>query len=194
MGFNTFVDDQKKVPGEATLSFYIFDTIVDKVHDFLPLKDVPVLTSEVFKPRGMTALFDATGKAIIGEGERLAQMEEANRPEKVVCVIITDGAENSSVEITLPKLKEMIEEQIHKYGWGFVFLGANINAEKYGEDMGIGAANAMTHAPTGKGVADSYKAVSSNIRAMRCCAEPADANAALAFTKEQRQEQHSNGV
>lgn len=196
-GFNSFLKDQKAVPGEATMSFYIFDDVIDQVHSFLPLGQVPDLTPETFKPRGMTALFDAVGRSIIKEGEALSKMPEDQRPEKVVCLIITDGDENSSREYVAQQIKDMITEQQNKYSWAFVFLGANINAATYAANMGIPVANSMTYAANSKGVSASYGAVSRGITRARCMADPGDADAlkkSLAFTDEDRTEQRTAGI
>ncbi|MFW9872522.1 MAG: hypothetical protein ACFFG0_05415, partial [Candidatus Thorarchaeota archaeon] len=124
-GFNTFLEEQKKVKGEATLTFIQFDTDYEIIHENKPLFDVPKLNESTFQPRGATALLDAVGKTIDSVGKRLSNMQENNRPEKVIVAILTDGEENSSKEYTLSKVREMITHQRDKYQWEFIFLAAN---------------------------------------------------------------------
>ena len=94
-GFDKFIEEQKKVQGEALLTLVQFDTEYEFVHKAKNIKDIPKLE---FMPRGMTALLDAMGRAITETGERLRNMKEEDRPGKVICLIITDGQENSSKE------------------------------------------------------------------------------------------------
>lgn len=132
-GLNALVRKQCEQPGTCLFTLVQFDTIYEFVHTAVPIQDVPKCTLE---PRGSTALLDAVGRAIVETGERLKKMDEAERPGLVVFVIITDGQENSSVEFSKAKVKEMIERQQNVYKWQFTFLGANQDA--FAEAGGIG--------------------------------------------------------
>jgi hypothetical protein len=145
-GFNSFVREQRnnKV-GEVRLSLYQFDDKYDVVYEGRPIQDVPDLTTETFIPRGMTALFDATGKTINALGERLSKMYEQDRPSLVIFVILTDGEENSSKEFRLERVKEIIKHQTERYNWKFVFLGADQDAFQ-ATQMGISANNTYNYA------------------------------------------------
>ena len=134
-GLNTFIEEQKKQPGETLFTLVQFDTEYEFVHKGKPIRDVGPCE---LVPRGMTALLDAVGRAIAETGERLAAMPEPDRPGLVVFVIVTDGQENSSKEYTKPQIKEMIERQQNDYKWQFTFLGANQDA--FAEAHGIGIA------------------------------------------------------
>jgi uncharacterized protein YegL len=134
-GINTFIADQAKAPGEAVLTLVQFDDKYEFVHTATPLKDVPPYA---LNPRGSTALLDAVGRAITETGERLAKMDEAQRPKLVAFVIVTDGHENASREFTLAKVREAITEQRDKYNWQFTFLGAD-DAAFQGGQMGLHA-------------------------------------------------------
>lgn len=138
-GFNTFVSDQKSnAVGEIKLSLIQFDDQYEVVYNGKQINEVPLLTEETFVPRGMTALFDAVGKSINTVGERLAKTPEMERPSLVVFVILTDGQENASKEFKLEQAKEMITHQKEKYGWQFVFLGADQDAFQAAQ-MGLSA-------------------------------------------------------
>ena len=138
-GVNEFIKSQAKLPGEATLSLIQFDTEYQFVHRGVPIDKVRPYK---LKPRGATALLDAVGRAINDAGARLARMNPDDRPGLVVFVIMTDGMENSSVEFTKSKIKDMIEHQESKYNWQFVFLGADQDVFAEAESIGIGACSA----------------------------------------------------
>lgn len=140
--FDNYVADQRKVPGEAKLSLVQFDTKIETVYATRPLAKVPPLE---LKPRGLTALYDAIGFTVVDFGEQFARMGEDARPGKVIVVILTDGEENSSQEWTAARLKPLIEEQTTKYGWTFLYLGANQDAVFEGGKIGINAQNSLTY-------------------------------------------------
>jgi uncharacterized protein YegL len=136
-GFNTFVEDQKKQEGDATLTLITFahqDTIVI---DNQNIKDIEPLTPKQYRPAGCTALHDAVGTAIDTVGILLAETPEAERPEKVIFVIMTDGQENASTTYTKAIVKEKTEHQIAIYNWEFLYLGANQDAMSEAQSIGI---------------------------------------------------------
>lgn len=136
-GFNSFIEQQKEVKGECSVSLILFDDKYDQVYSDLDIKEVPVLTDKEYFARGMTALLDAVGKTINSVGDRLRKTPEDLRPEQVIFIITTDGAENQSTEFRGEQIKEMIKEQTDKYGWEFMFLGANIDAFGVGNSLGM---------------------------------------------------------
>jgi hypothetical protein len=166
---NKFIEDQKAVPGEATLHLVDFDAPSGMVGQTWynlvysgPIKDAPVYK---LHPRGNTALLDATGQTIVAVGEALAAMSEAERPELVVFVVQTDGQENSSKDWLLDKLREKIKEQESKWNWQFVFLGMGPDTYQQGHLMGM--SNVTRSAGTAKGYAASYGNVSSSVADLR---------------------------
>lgn len=158
-GFNKFLKDQKEVLGEAKLTLALFDDEYEIIHNGINIQSVPELNSLTYVPRGWTALYDAVGKTINTVGERLAKLSEEERPSKVIFVILTDGHENSSKEFTGQKIKEMIKHQKEKYSWMFVFLGANLDANKTASGMGI--SNSIQFASNGISQNKAYHNVSS---------------------------------
>lgn len=166
-GFNSFLKDQQEGNGEATISLMQFDDKFEVNYKARDIRTAPELTSDTFQPRGMTALYDAVGKSVVETGERLAALKEADRPEKVIFVIITDGEENSSKEYQNARVREMIKHQTETYSWEFVFLGANISAEKVGGQMGVKLGNTMTFAANTDGVSAAFGSVSKGISSYR---------------------------
>lgn len=165
--FNSFLTEQKAVPGEAVFTLCTFNTDYKLVHDFVALTEVPDLDPKSYRPNGCTALLDAMGVTINSVGQKLAAMPENDRPSKVIFLIITDGEENSSQKFTLEQVQSMVEHQRSKYSWEFVFIGANIDAIATGSSLGISAANSLNYDSTAVGTRGVYKSASSNLRSYR---------------------------
>ena len=142
-GVNAFIEQQAKEPGDALLTLVQFDTEYEFLHKGVPISQVPKYK---LVPRGMTALLDAIGRAINETGERLAKMNEPDRPGLVVFVVMTDGQENSSKEFSKADIKAMIQRQQDTYKWHFTFLGANQDAFAEAGGMGIDAAGVANFA------------------------------------------------
>ena len=169
-GYNTYIEDQKKEPGEAYLTTVLFDDEYVLLHDHIDLKEVQPLTERDYRPGGCTALMDAIGKTINSVGQRLANTPEEERPAHVIFVITTDGYENASKEFDRKKIKAMIEHQQSKYSWTFLFLGAGINAYSEAKSIGIGGMCAMSVQASDVGTANLYKSVTNASNAVRSCA------------------------
>ena len=163
-GFNSFVEEQRKVPGEAVLTLAQFDDKFKICYKALPLAEVPKLTEETFVPRGSTALRDAAARLMISAGQHLSTMKEEDRPENVIFVIITDGKENSSKETPAHILKEMIDLQTNVYKWQFLFLGANMDAALVAQDMGM---SGLRYNATGAGIRSTMDTASSYVGSRR---------------------------
>lgn len=127
-GFNAMIEKQKKEPGKALVSTVLFDDLTEVLHDRVKLDEVRPITEKEYDVGGCTALLDAVGGAIhhIGNIHKYARSEDV--PEHTLFVITTDGMENASRRYLAQKVKEMIGRQKEKYGWEFLFLGANIDA------------------------------------------------------------------
>ena len=161
-GINHFLDEQKKLPGECLLTLVQFDTDYEVIHAAANIRDIPRFA---LVPRGMTALLDAVGKAINTTGETLAAIDEAARPGKVICVIVTDGHENSSHEFTKAQIREMIERQRRDYAWEFSFIGAD--AAAFDEAGAIGIAKQTTGQYNPAAPQQAYAAVSCSVARYR---------------------------
>ena len=166
-GFNTFLEEQKKGPGEAVLTLVLFDHEYLVVHDAVPVASVAPLDETTYVPRGNTALLDAIGRTIDDLGARLAAMPEEERPGGVIVAILTDGHENSSLEYTRRRVAEMIEHQRTVYNWSFVFLAADQDAIDTAEKLNIDPALAMRYASTAHGTRSVMRTMSSMTSQLR---------------------------
>lgn len=158
-GFNAMIEKQRKEPGEAVISTVLFDNETEVIHDRISLDKVPALTEKEYYVRGCTALLDAVGGAIHHIGNVHKYAREEDRPEKALFVITTDGMENASRRYTYDKVKAMIERQREKYGWEFLFLGANIDAAREAARFGIRADCAADYHADSIGTEAVYESV-----------------------------------
>lgn len=168
-GFNAMIEKQKKEEGQAFVSTVLFDNESEVLHDRVDIQKMTPMTQEQYFVRGCTALLDAVGRAIHHIGNVHKYVREEDRPEKTLFVITTDGMENASREYTYPRLKAMIERQKERYGWEFIFLGANIDAAKEAARFGIDADRAANYHADHEGTAVIYKAVSEAVCELRAC-------------------------
>lgn len=166
-GFNAMIDKQKKEEGEAFVSTILFCDESKVIHDRSRISEIRKLTQEEYYTCGCTALLDAVGDAIhhISNVHKYARKED--RPAKTVFVIITDGLENASRRYTYQKVRGMIERRKEKYGWEFLFLGANMDAVEIAARVGIAADRAVTYNCDDVGVGINYRTVSNAVSGMR---------------------------
>lgn len=166
-GFNSLIEKQKNEEGEAVVSTVLFSTESRVLLDRVPVDKVKKLTDKDYCPGGCTALLDAVGDAVkhIGNIHKYARPEDV--PEHTLFVITTDGMENSSRRYTADKVKKMISRQQEKYGWEFVFLGANIDSAETAESMGIGRATAVDYCCDPEGCAVQYDAMCEAVSSVR---------------------------
>ena len=158
-GFNAMIEKQRGEPGEAVISTVLFDNETEVIHDRVSLDRVPALTEKEYDVRGCTALLDAVGGAIHHIGNVHKYAREEDRPEKTLFVITTDGLENASCRYTYDKVKAMIERQRERYGWEFLFLGANIDAAREAARFGIRADCAADYHADSMGTEAVYESV-----------------------------------
>ena len=157
-GFNSTIEKQKKEEGEAFVSTILFDDKSEVLHDRVPLASVAPLTEKEYYARGCTALLDAIGGAIHHIGNVHKYAREEDRPEKTIFVITTDGYENASRKYTSDRVKQMVERQKQKYGWEFIFLGANIDAIETAKNFGICEERAANFVNDESGIEVMYRA------------------------------------
>ncbi|HEX9953225.1 MAG TPA: vWA domain-containing protein, partial [Rubricoccaceae bacterium] len=142
-GFNVFLDAQKAVAGAARLSLVLFDHEVEVPHRQADLAGVPPLTPADYVPRGTTALYDAVGDALYRLHARIAETPAAQRPERVVVAILTDGHENASRRYTRVQIADAIAAR-RAEGWEFTFLAANQDAVLAAAEIGIAGEDAFS--------------------------------------------------
>lgn len=184
-GYNAMLEKQKNEEGQVIVSTVLFDDIQEVLHDRVRLDKIAPMTEKDYYVRGATALLDAIGGAIrhIGNIHKYARNED--RPEKTLFIITTDGMENSSRRYTYDKVRKMVERQKNRYGWEFLFLGANMDAIKAANHFGISRDRAVNYECDSIGTAVSYEVISKAVsRVRRCTAEEMDLALGCEWKKE----------
>ena len=166
-GFNSMLAKQQAEPGECRLTTVLFDNLYEILHDRIDINAVSPLTSKEYYVRGQTALLDAIGATINKIGGVQKNTAPEYRAAKVLFVITTDGMENASREFDYDKIKAMVERQKAKYGWEFVFLGANIDAVAVAGRFGIDRSRAQSFHNDSEGIALNYSVLSKSIASYR---------------------------
>jgi uncharacterized protein YegL len=166
-GFNAMLEKQKREEGEAYLSAVLFSNNSTVLYDRVNIKKVEPMTERQYFVGGCTALLDAIGDAVhhIGNVHKYARRED--RPAKTLFVITTDGMENASRRYTYDEVRRMIERQRDRYGWEFLFLGANMDAVSTARHFGIREDRAVRYQCDAKGTALNYKVLSDTIGCVR---------------------------
>ena len=166
------IEKQKALEGHACVSTILFDHESVVLHDRVGLSKIQPMTEKDYFVRGSTALLDAIGGAIhhIGNVHKYARPED--RPAKTLFIITTDGMENASRRYTYEKVKTMIERQKERYGWEFLFLGANIDAVTTASMFGIERDMAVNYNSDSEGTALNYEVLNETISHIRTCSSP----------------------
>lgn len=185
-GFNAFLEDQKKVPGKATMTLVQFDNDLDRLASFEPLDKIQPLTGATYVPRGATRLYDAIGLTVNSVKEAIGAAAE--KPDKVLVVILTDGMENASQEYTTEQIKALL--QAHQAdGWQFTFIGANQDAILSARGIGLNnAASNLTYSATPDGAKSMMGSLSSATAQYRCSIQ----GTAFCYVDSDRQTQSIN--
>jgi hypothetical protein len=169
-GFNELVGEQKSEEGELTITLVQFDSNWGELrynvsNDFSPIGNVTLLSDDNYRPKGSTPLNDALTRLINETGQKLASMNEEDRPSKVLIVCITDGAENTSTLYTKQSLKQLIAHQESKYNWKFIYMGAN--QDSFSEGLSRGVKTAYNFEYSGSGAKKMSKVFSRTLSAYR---------------------------
>lgn len=169
-GFNSMIEKQKKQDGKCYVSTVLFDDSIEVIHDRAELSSVRKMTTQDYFVGGCTALIDAIGSSI----RHIANIHKYARPEDVpqntMFVITTDGMENASRQFSSDEVKRMIKKEKEKYGWEFIFIGANIDAVETAKQFGIGSDRAVNYHADSKGTEVLYNTVSQVVSNVRMCA------------------------
>lgn len=174
-GFNAMLDRQREAEGQALVSTVLFDSGTEVIHDRVDVRKVEPMTEKQYAVRGCTALLDAVGGAIHHIGNVHKYAREEDRPARTLFVITTDGMENASRRYDAGRVREMIRRQTERYGWEFLFLGANIDAVQTAGRFGIDADRAANYHSDRLGTALNYDVLGDAIHAVRG-GRPLDSN------------------
>ena len=162
-GFNSMIEKQRRQDGECFVSTILFDHVSEVLHDRIKLSEIQKMTEMDYTVRGSTALIDAIGGAIhhIGNVHKYARLDDV--PQNTLFVIMTDGMENASRHYTAKTVRKMIDRQKKKFGWEFLFIGANIDSVETAHHFGINADRAVNYHADRKGTAVVFETVSETI-------------------------------
>jgi hypothetical protein len=181
-GFNNFIKSQQDAKiGTCRVFAYKFDTTYEPMFEDVDLYQCPLLDNNNYEPRGGTALYDSLGKTIVDIGMRLESTPEEERPEKVLFVTITDGEDNSHLELSQglkrydnQQIKEMVEHQKSKYNWGFAYIGANQDSWAVGSSMGYSKGTTLNYVADSAGTAMAFDTLDRSVATYRCASIGSD--------------------
>lgn len=166
-GYNSMLKKQQKAEGEAIVTTVLFNHDYELLHDRINVKGISPITEADYEVGGTTALLDAIGLTIQKIVNVQKRTSEAERADKVLFVITTDGLENASREYSADKIKKMVKHQKEKYGWEFMFLGANIDAISTAQQFGIDEDFAVDYRADEIGTQLNYEAVNEVVMKFR---------------------------
>jgi Mg-chelatase subunit ChlD len=190
-GYNEYLAaqraDAERTGIETLVSLYKFNgSQVNCVFDRVDVKSVKPIDKTSYRPSGGTNLNDAFAGAMMQVNKLLSAKHKSDR-ESVIITVLTDGEENSSRTFSSSDVKGMVEKAEGK-SWGFMFLGANINAFHAGSALGFNMNNTMQF--NAKNVGETINAASamtSRMRSAYASGLSTDATyAATAFTDAER--------
>ena len=183
-GFNAFLEEQKKLPGEAKLTLCLFDHEYQLIHNGKDIKTVEPLSKDTYTPRGTTALLDAVGRTLDDVGKRLTDTHTCNacgttgkKPTKVLIAVLTDGLENASRDYKKTKINEMIEHHKKNHDWQFMFLAANQDAFSEGSSLGVLSTKSMNYTMDAQGFSKGFGALNTSAKLYRSASREVFASA-----------------
>lgn len=166
-GFNALLNKQKAQEGDVTVTTVLFNNGLEILHDRLDIQALQPISDRDYYVGGNTALYDAIGYTI----EKIDRVQHRSMPEhrakKVLFVITTDGMENASRNYRLSDIRVLIERQKLEYGWEFLFLGANIDAEEVGGRFGIDRDKTANYHADKQGTYVNYSSIDKAVNSFR---------------------------
>ena len=178
-GFNSMIRNQRKTGEKAYVSTILFDDVSEVLHNRVDIREVRDITSKEYYVRGCTALLDAVGGAIRHTVNVHKHAPKNKKPEKTIFVITTDGMENASCRYSYGQIKKMIQLQQKKYGWQFIFIGANIDSYAEAQRFGIKKERAVNYMHDELGTKKLYEGVSKAVCSVMMAGSAMDAEAEL---------------
>jgi len=190
-GFNSLIRKQKQEEGEAYISTVLFDDVSEVIYDRVSVEEVIPMTNKQYYVRGCTALLDAIGGAIHHIGNVHKYAREEDRPEKTLFIITTDGMENASRRYSYDMVKQMVKQQQDRYGWEFLFLGANMDAMSEAGRFGIAPDRAVNYECDSAGTKFHFAVVCDTVSAVRRSCNREDVDAAMLNCREKIEEDYN---
>ena len=166
-GYNSFIDKQRAEAGKATVTTVLFDNKYETLYENKPIAEVKPITNKEYYARGTTALLDAVGRTILTVDGDFKKAEICPNSELVVFMIMTDGLENASREFSRAAVKKLVSDAQEKYGWKFIFMGANIDSVAEAGSLGIRREAAMDYAADSAGVGAAYESAGAAMQMFR---------------------------
>lgn len=166
-GFNSMLEKQRNGEGDVYVSTVLFNNDSVVIHDRENIKKVEKMNDRQYEAGGCTALLDAVGGAIHHIGNVHKYARKSDVPKNTLFVIITDGMENASYRYNVRQVKSMIKRQKERYGWEFVFLGANIDAISAASDIGIDEERAVKYCCDEQGTELNFKTIETIVSSVR---------------------------
>lgn len=155
--FNHFVDEQEKVDATTRMTLGLFADTFNVVKKLAPIGAVPRLDGENYHPHGCTVLLDAIGQSI-GDTMTEHTASPADRPDRTLFVILSDGGENGSRQFSRPIVKSMIDRARNVFGWEFIVIAiGRADAAEIAKDLGIDERLALS---AGDHIAGAFEAIS----------------------------------
>lgn len=165
-GFNSTIDEQKKLEGDVLVTTVLFSNASETVHDRVDIKKISPMTEKDYRVGGCTALLDAVGGTIKHIETIHKYIRPEDVPEKTMFVIMTDGLENASRKYTGDQVRKKIEKKKEE-GWNFIFLASNIDAAEAAESIGVGACNSAQFDASSEGSRKMFASMCADITAFR---------------------------
>ena len=150
-----FYQTQKGTGKEFLSTMVFFNDTVKFVHKNVQGSSVE-FANDCHKPNGMTALYDAIGESI--------GFQRNIKSDNVICVIITDGHENSSKIYNGDDIKKLTNEMTEK-GWTFVYLGANQDSFGVSKDLGLNPMFSHTYEQNDADFSKTMRTLSADVSA-----------------------------
>ena len=167
LGLNSMFKEQKCGSGKAIVSTVLFSDGCTMLHDRVDVNEIGVITKRDYDSGGMTALYDAVGMAITKTADVQMGFRKKHRAKSVLFVITTDGYDNVSREYSASSVKKLIEKYKAENGWGFVFMGANIDVDNFANNIGISKDMAVEYIADSQGIKVLNEGVSSLVSSLR---------------------------
>lgn len=165
IGFNTMIDEQKKIEGEVIVNTVLFNHRIELLHKNEILENIKHITKQNYITNGYTSLLDTIGTSVTKILQKHLCMKKEDRPNKTLFIITTDGHENSSRRYSYKSISNLIEEVKNTYGYEFIFSAANIDVAKEGKKINID--ECYSYDNSRDGVKSNYRMMSNRVKQSR---------------------------